>query len=286
VVTGSDAPENGNGNGDETKPPVDWQQSPIPHPPAVPQDEAADTADLDETDLAMMRAGAQPEELPLTPEDDDVTLPWLEGVDDGDQYESTGGGQILALALLGLLVVGLIVGAIWWFSRANSSAEAPVADGSVIEAPDQPYKERPEDPGGMIAEGTGDTSFAVSEGQDQPAKLGHEGQGPAPRPGFEAVGKSGSGSETAGTGSAAGAAASGGVGVQVGAYSTRDAAEKGWSTLAGQNEALSGLKHRILEGQADIGKVFRLQAVAADAAAAKALCRKLKAGGTNCEVKN
>jgi cell division protein FtsN len=74
--------------------------------------------------------------------------------------------------------------------------------------------------------------------------------------------------------------------VQVGAYSSRAKAEADWNRMSGRVSALSGLSHRIVEGQADIGKVYRLQAVASDAAAANALCNKLKAAGQNCFVKD
>ena len=88
-------------------------------------------------------------------------------------------------------------------------------------------------------------------------------------------------------GAGAGAAApAGGVGVQVAAYSSNAAAEAGWAKLSAQHAAiLSGVRHRVVEGTADIGKVYRLQAVASDAAAANALCGRLKAAGTPCQVK-
>jgi hypothetical protein len=45
------------------------------------------------------------------------------------------------------------------------------------------------------------------------------------------------------------------------------------------------VKHRVVQGSADIGTVYRLQAVAPDAAAANALCSQLKAAGIACQVK-
>ena len=48
---------------------------------------------------------------------------------------------------------------------------------------------------------------------------------------------------------------------------------------------LSGVSHRVVEGRADNGTIYRLQAVTGDAAAAKALCGKLKAKGIACQVK-
>jgi hypothetical protein len=74
--------------------------------------------------------------------------------------------------------------------------------------------------------------------------------------------------------------------VQVAAYSNRAQAEAGWTKLSTQYDALTGLHHRVVEGQADIGTVYRLQAVAGDAGAAHALCGKLKAAGLACQVKN
>ena len=59
----------------------------------------------------------------------------------------------------------------------------------------------------------------------------------------------------------------------------------GWSRLTQQYSALSGQRYRIVEGKADIGTVFRLQAVPGDAAAAQALCGRLKSAGLACQVK-
>jgi hypothetical protein len=76
-----------------------------------------------------------------------------------------------------------------------------------------------------------------------------------------------------------------GVGVQVGAYYNAAAAERGWSTLIRQTESLQGVKHRVVRGVADIGTVYRLQAVAPDTASANRLCAALRADGLNCQVK-
>jgi hypothetical protein len=55
--------------------------------------------------------------------------------------------------------------------------------------------------------------------------------------------------------------------------------------LVQAHSVLSGVRHRVVEGKADIGTVYRLQAVPGDAAAANALCGRLKAGGLACQVK-
>ena len=45
------------------------------------------------------------------------------------------------------------------------------------------------------------------------------------------------------------------------------------------------MAHRAVEGKADIGTVYRLQAIAADLGAATALCNKLQGEGLKCQVK-
>ena len=130
--------------------------------------------------------GAADERGQLDLGDEEASLPWLEGDDDFE--EESGGGQFVLLAILALAALGAIIGGIWWFTRDRGDADL-VADGSMIEAPDEPYKEKPQDPGGKTFEGTGDTSYAVSEGETRSVQLG--GDKEAPKPGFEDVGADG-----------------------------------------------------------------------------------------------
>lgn len=199
-------------------------------------------------------------------------LPWLESDEDYDQ-PPVDTVRIAAFAIIGLLAIGLVVGSIWWFTRDRVDP-ALLADGSIIEAPEGPYKTRPEDPGGKTFDGTGDTSFAVAQGQTREGQIAAEPVLQKTQP--AAAPASPDGGE---------AAESGLVGVQVGAYSTRSGAEQGWSRLVSQYSDLQGLRHRIVEGQADIGTVYRLQALTSDANAADELCNRLKAAGGACQVK-
>lgn len=205
-------------------------------------------------------------------------LPWLEGSDDEDEdYAGSDNGGMMKLALMGLAALVVLVGAIWWATNRNPDP-ALVADGSLVQADSPNYKEAPKNPGGKQFDGTGDSSFAVSEGQNRPAQLGGADKGAAKPVNADPAAK-----PAVATGPAAPA---GGVGVQVGAYSSKAAAEAGWSKVVGQaNGALSGVSHRVIEGTADNGTIFRLQAVAPDAGAANALCGKLKAAGVSCQVK-
>lgn len=219
---------------------------------------------------------AEPTELELG--EQDIRLPWLEADDDDDEPAGPSAGQLIGLVLLGLAALGVIAGGIWWITHRDSGTEL-VADGGVIEAPKDPYKTAPEDPGGKTFDGTGDTSFAISKGQTRPARLGEEGAVP-PSPAVTAAPKQ---AEPA---AADTAPAGDGVAVQIGAYSKQAVAEESWGRLAQQYDALSGVRHRVVEGRADIGTVYRLQAIAADAAEARALCSRLKSAGLACQVKN
>jgi len=209
-----------------------------------------------------------------------VRLPWLEtDGDDEEEFKGYNGGQLFTLIALGLLAVAVIGGGIWW-ALSTRKDEVLVADGSVIAAPKQPYKERPKDAGGKTFAGTGDTSFAVSEGQTRPARLGE-----AAAPKTAAV-EPAAPKPSASASAAPATPAPSGVGVQVAAYSSRASAEAGWSRLSAQYEQLSGLNHRVVEGSADIGTVYRLQVLAGDVSGAHALCGRLKAAGLACQVKN
>lgn len=220
-----------------------------------------------------VHGGDDAEQLDL---DDDDRLPWLESADDDYDNAAVDTARVFGIGLAAIALLAAIVGGIWWASHRKPDP-ALVADGSTIAAPSEPYKEAPKNPGGKTFAGTGDTSYAVSQGKGQLT-----GGGEAPKPSVDA-GTVGAPANVPPAN--APRAPTGGVGVQVGAFGSQASAEAGWSRLAGQSDALKGVSHRVVEGSADIGKVYRLQAVAGDEAAANALCAKLKAAGIGCQVK-
>lgn len=218
----------------------------------------------------------------LALDDADERLPWLESTDDDDDgYREGGGtGQTLRLGLLALAALAAIVLGIYWITHRNPDP-ALTPDGSLVAAEPTPYKEAPKEPGGKTFDGTGDTSFAVSEGQSKPAQMA-----PAAAPGSVPGTASATTAAPQPKSSAAATAPAGGVGVQVGAFSSKEAAEAGWSKLVSTSRgALAGVSHRVVAGTADNGTIFRLQAVAPGAGAAQALCGKLKSAGIACQVK-
>lgn len=216
------------------------------------------------------------EELALAAETD--RLPWLEA---DEEYDEPGvdAGRIIAFALIGGLLLVALLGALWWLF-SERPGEAQLAEGSTIEAPDEPYKTRPESPGGREVEGTGDTSFRVAEGE---AAVGRIGELAPVKPAIDR--EQPSAAPTAAPAADEGEAAAPVVGVQVGAYSNRTSAEAGWNQLIARFAALQGRRYRIVQGMVDGATVYRLQAVAADVGDADTLCSDLKAAGGDCQVK-
>lgn len=212
----------------------------------------------------------QPEELAFAQEDE--RLPWLEADDEADEG-AVDTGRVIAFVAGSLVLLGLIIGALWWAFRDRSDNDL-FADGSTIHALPGPYKTKPANPGGSQALGTGDTSFKVAQGQEVEGQLAEQ-QTPRPSIDRDQAGKSSTPAQ---------ATTSGGVGVQVGAYSSRDGAEAGWSTLSTRYPALSGVSHRVVQVTIDGSPIYRLQAVAGDEKGAEALCSTLEKQGAACRV--
>ena len=245
-----------------------------PVPPRWDEDGGEQEYDYGDTPPAPARLGL---------DDGEERLPWLESADDIDPDEGFDSGRIIGFVLLGLVALAMIVGAVWFASHRG----AGTADGSLIRAEPGPYKVAPENPGGKKFAGTGDTSYAVAQGETRTGTIAGGETAPQPRitaTTTPAPAASATAPKRSATASPALAAPSG-VGVQVGAYTSAADAEAGWTALAARHDALSGVKHRVIEGQADFGRVFRLQAVPGDLAAANALCASLKASGQGCQVK-
>lgn len=216
-----------------------------------------------------------------TPEE---RLPWLESDDEGEEPPAYDMGRLIGLGLIMLVVLVGIVGAVWFVSNRGLGAEPP-ADGSLIQAPPAPYKERPASPGGKVFAGTGDTSYAVGAGRAVEGRLATAPAAPATPTPAAAPSATGSASPTPSPTATPDAGLPAGTAVQVGAYSSRADAEAGWERLVSQTDALSGVGHRIVAGRADIGTVYRLQAVGGSRAGARGLCDRLKAAGIACQVK-
>ena len=207
--------------------------------------------------------------------DDPELLPWLETAD-GYEYEETASPlKVAGLVLGGLALLAAIVGGIYWFQRNQAGGQG---NGELIAAPEGGYKEVPADREGKTFEGEGDAAFAASEGKKVDAKID-------PAKAKEAAAASTPTAAGAATAKTGGPIPAGSAFVQLGAYSDAAKAEQAWGALGKRFAAISGSNKRIAEGAGEGGrKVFRLQAVAANGAAAQQLCAKLKAAGESCIV--
>ncbi|GAB5348085.1 SPOR domain-containing protein [Alteriqipengyuania sp. 357] len=231
-------------------------------------------ADIDEEDPVL------DDENDLGLVSDDDALPWLES-SDYEEIESVDAWRVTGFVVLGLVAFALLVGSIWYVVSRNDPG-APQADGSVIEAPEGPYKERPEDPGGKTFEGTGDMAPAVGEGETREGRLAERTATPEPVAEDQAKQDSTDKSEPE---PSTPAARDNRIAVQVGAYRDKATAEAGWRQLQRQTDALSGVQYRIVKGEADIGTVYRLQALPGNMAAARRLRSALEDDGVASQIK-
>ena len=209
-------------------------------------------------------------------------LPWLAGEDEEEREAGFATSRLVMMGVLSLVMVAVLVAAAWFVLGATS--DEPPADGSLVAAPEGPYKVKPEDAGGKIHPGTGQTSFAVGEGQTREGQLADRQPAAGPRPQATSESAAPSLATTLDEGPRAPAPARGTM-VQVGAYPTRAGAEEAWGRLIRQTTVLNGVSHRVTQAQVDIGTVYRLQAVAGSNAAARSLCGRLKDDGLACFVK-
>ena len=104
-------------------------------------------------------------------------LPWLEGADDDDPDDGDGydAGRLALMFGGALTLLAAVVGGIWWFTHSGTDPEL-VADGSLVAAPTEPYKTAPANPGGKTFDGTGDLSFAASEGKSRTPVIAGAGE--------------------------------------------------------------------------------------------------------------
>ena len=204
--------------------------------------------------------------------DDPDRLPWLETAD-GYEYDSGASPlKVAGLVLGGLALLAAIVGGIYWIQRNQSGGTE--GNGELIAAQEGNYKVLPADPEGKKFEGEGDSAFAASDGKKTAATISPVNVDSA---------KVGAASPAAA--SASGAVPAGAVLVQLGAYGEAATAEQEWAGMGKRFGFLSGVNRKIAEATSEGGrKVFRLQAVTANAAAAQQLCAKLKAAGENCLI--
>lgn len=198
--------------------------------------------------------------------DDENRLPWLESAEDYDGEDEYSPIRVALFIGLGIALLAAIVGGIYWMQ--NRDAGGLSGDGTLIAAQEGDYKVRPDDPQAKKFEGEGDASFAASQGQGTPGKLGTA-------PPVEAPIK-----KTASTTSSAPGSAL----IQLGAFSSAAQADSAWSGFSRRFADIGALPKKISQGTVEGGTIFRLNAVAPNVQAAQKVCNGLKAAGESCIV--
>jgi cell division protein FtsN len=200
--------------------------------------------------------------------DDPDRLPWLDTADGYEYDDGSSGMKVLALVLGGVALLAAIVWGVYWMQRNQTGADG--GNGELIAAQEGDYKVRPDEPGGKSFEGEGDAAFSAAEGKKTATSIAAKDTAP----------------KTPAAPVAANAAVPAGSAlVQIGAFSDAAAADQAWSALGKRFDFLSGVNRKIAESSGEGGrKVFRLQAITGNAAAAQQLCAKLKAAGEGCLI--
>ncbi|WP_116091496.1 SPOR domain-containing protein [Sphingomonas crusticola] len=115
-------------------------------------------------------------------------LPWLEPVEDEDDYPDTagggGGGRAALWIVIALVAAAILFGAfiVWQRHRA---ARADL--GEIIHAPPGPYKEKPANPGGLAVDESGVIAERMGTGNDidSPIDLSRLPEQPVTGPGSD-----------------------------------------------------------------------------------------------------
>lgn len=222
-----------------------------------------------------------------TPLDEEDRLPWLEAVDEDDESDGPSPLKLVAAVLIGLAAIGLVISSLFWWGNRGTSNGAP----EVIAAQGGDYKVKPDSPGGMKVEGSGETSFAASEGgipkgtinvdavpEEPVAKAPAQ---PAPAPSKAAPAPAAAPAAKAPAPAPATAAPAGGPGgtIQLGAFSSGAAANTAWKSLATRFKYLEPLSHSVTPVSAGGKTLYRLRASGPNAGN---LCGRLKVAGETC----
>jgi len=221
-------------------------------------------------------------------------LPWLEPI---EEVEDDNGHivKLIGLVLAGLLVIGGIVGGLWYWQQ-NAGGR-----GELIAAPEEAYKVSPE-PEKARFDGDGTVAVAASEGirpegtvdpnrlPEQPvppavaagrsAAPAPKGATPAPKAAARSVAPSAPAAPAAAPAASAGTSGT----VQLGAFASEGAAARAWDSLKSRFEWLAPVNRTIVPATVNGRTVYRLQAAAGSSSAARNLCARFRVAGENCIV--
>jgi cell division septation protein DedD len=230
--------------------------------------------------------------------DEQDRLPWLETAEE-EYPQDHSVARFMLLAVLAIAVIGFIAVGYLWYQRQQTVG---TGNGELIKAPAGDYKTKPDEPGGMKAEGEGDTVFATSQGSASNSSINVGALPEAPVQGTRATvpGSTAPGTKnvklaipsaatgaTAATGAKPAAPRPGsGSLLQLGAFPNEAGANVAWARLSKRFGYLAPLGKSVERGEANGGTVWRLRVNAGSNPQARELCGRLKVAGENCFIAN
>jgi hypothetical protein len=232
--------------------------------------------------------------------EDGDRLPWLEPAGVVDEDNSAPVGKIVGLVIAGLALLGVIVGGSYWLK--HSGVTEPGA-AKLIAAQGGDYKIPANDSDGKAFKGTGDTSYATSEGVDTDGRVDasrmpetpmadisrgsitrDNGKSTDSKPSAKVSAAVKDETKAAAVATPAAKSVSGGAMIQVGAYGSEAIARDAWKKLSRRFDYLAVLGNVVEKAEVGGSTVYRLRASAGSAADASTLCGRLKVAGENCIV--
>jgi hypothetical protein len=219
---------------------------------------------------------------------DDQALPWLEAVDDEDGPRGVSARKMFVALILVLAAGAVVAGTMFWLGRRD-----PAVNGApeLIRAEPEPYKIKPEDPGGLDVAGDSETAYSTSAGEDPDAALDvrklPEEMKPLPEPAETATPpKKIPPNETKVPANDEPApAAPSGPTIQLGAYASTVKADTAWNLLSGRFPEVAALRKTVVTATVKGKPFYRLRAVGSSEQT-KAACAALRAAGESCLVVN
>jgi SPOR domain len=214
---------------------------------------------------------------------EDDRLPWLEAVEEDDDREGPSLVKLIGAIVIGLAVIAMIVGGLFWLGNRNRSD----GNGEIIAAPEGDYKVRPDQPGGMKATGEGETAAAASAGAEPKGRINTNAvaETPVARPPQPAPQPPAARPQAPPARPPAppvrSAAAPSGATIQLGAFSTQAGATSAWRALSGRFRYLAPLGHSVVPVQSGGRTLYRLRASGPDATG---VCRRLQVAGEDCAI--
>ena len=219
---------------------------------------------------------------------DDQALPWLEAVDDEDGPRGVSARKMFVALILVLAAGAVVAGTMFWLGRRD-----PAVNGApeLIRAEPEPYKIKPEDPGGLDVAGDSETAYSTSAGEDPDAALDvrklPEEMMPLPEPAETATPpKKIPPNETKVPANDEPApAAPSGPTIQLGAYASTVKADTAWNLLSGRFPEVAALRKTVVTATVKGKPFYRLRAVGSSEPT-KAACAALRAAGESWLVVN